>query len=132
MPITAPRANLKFHRLWLALGIGLVALLLYGSLAPAQALPSLGGSDKLWHGACYAVVMAYFSQIYGSLKSRIYMALGLIALGVIIEFIQPYVNRNFDWFDALANAMGVSAALAASFSPLNNLLRWVDDRLKKR
>ncbi len=56
------------------------------------------------------------------------MAVGFIALGVAIEYIQPYVNRRFDWFDALANAIGVSVAFVASFSPLNRTLQTLDSR----
>ena len=131
MPTLSPRnSSLKFHRLWLAIGAALIVLLLYGSLAPAKAMPPLGGSDKFWHAATYFVVMAYFSQIYPALRSRLCIALALIALGVAIEFIQPYVNRQFDWFDALANSVGVAGALLMSLSPLGSILRHVDDRLQ--
>ena len=125
------RSALKFHRLWFAIGIALILLLLYGSLAPAKALPPLGGSDKFWHTATYFVVMAYFSQVYFALRSRLWIAASLIALGVLIEFIQPFVNRNFDWFDALANTIGVAAALAVSLSPVGSLLMLLDDRLHR-
>ena len=125
------RSALKFHRLWFAIGIALILLLLYGSLAPAKALPPLGGSDKFWHTATYFVVMAYFSQVYFALRSRLWIAASLIALGVLIEFIQPFVNRNFDWFDALANTIGVAAALAISLSPVGSLLVLLDDRLHR-
>ena len=93
-------------------------------------MPPLGGSDKFWHAATYFVVMAYFSQIYPALRSRLCIAVALIALGVAIEFIQPYVNRQFDWFDALANSVGVAGALLMSLSPLGSILRYVDGRLK--
>lgn len=122
---------LKFQRLWFAIGVGLILLLLYGSLAPAKAMPPLGGSDKFWHAATYFVVMAYFSQIYSPLRSRVWIAVALIALGILIEFIQPFVNRQFDWFDALANAVGVTAALLTSLSPLGMILPWIDDRLHR-
>ena len=131
MPVDSFRnTGLAYQRYWLAIGVSLVLLLLYGSLAPAKALPPLGGSDKLWHAGTYFVVMAYFSQIYAPLRARLVIALGLIALGVAIEFIQPYVNRQFDWFDALANSVGVAAALLMSLSPLGSTLRYIDDRLK--
>lgn len=129
--IATQNHRLAFQNLWLGLGVVLIALLLYGSLAPPQVLPAIGESDKVWHGACYAVVMAYLSQVYRSLGSRVGIALTLIALGIVIEFIQPYVNRSFDWGDALANGIGVAVALTLSFSPLNRLLPYVDERLKR-
>ena len=122
--------SLAYQRLWLAIGVLLILLLLYGSLAPAKALPPLAGSDKFWHAGTYFVVMAYFSQIYTPIRTRLLIAVALIAVGVVIEFIQPYVNRQFDWFDALANSVGVVAALLMSLSPLGSILRYVDDRLK--
>ena len=57
-----PATALAYKKLWLLIGGALVVLLLYGSLAPAKALPPLGGSDKLWHAGTYFVVMAYLSQ----------------------------------------------------------------------
>ncbi len=129
LPLRSPA--LKFHRLWFAIGIALILVLLYGSLAPATAMPPLGGSDKFWHTATYFVVMVYFAQIYSTLRSRLSIAAALIALGVLIEFIQPLVNRQFDWFDALANAVGVAAALLISLSRLRLILLWVDDRLHR-
>ena len=124
-----PATALAYKKLWLLIGGALVVLLLYGSLAPAKALPPLGGSDKLWHAGTYFVVMAYFSQMYAPLRSQLLIAAALIALGVTIEFIQPYVNRQFDWFDALANCLGVVAALLLSLSPLGLILRYFDDHL---
>ncbi len=124
-------SGLAYQKLWLAFGVSLVLLLLYGSLAPAKALPPLGGSDKFWHAGTYFVVMAYFAQIYTSMRARLFIAVALMVLGVAIEFIQPYVNRQFDWFDALANSIGVAAALLLSLSPLGSILRSVDDRLKR-
>ena len=132
MPITPLRdTGLTYRSLWLAIGALLVLLLLYGSLAPARAMPPLGGSDKFWHAGTYFVVMAYFSQLYAPVRARLLIAVALIALGVAIEFIQPYVNRNFDWFDALANSLGVAIALLMSLSPLGSILRCVDNRLKR-
>ena len=125
-----PATALAYKKLWLLIGGALVVLLLYGSLAPAKALPPLGGSDKLWHSGSYFVVMAYFSQIYWRVSERFLIAAALIALGVAIEFIQPYVNREFDWFDALANGAGVVVAFLLSLSALSSILRYVDDRLK--
>ena len=124
-----PATTLAYKKLWLLIGGALVVLLLYGSLAPAKALPPLAGSDKLWHAGSYFVAMAYFSQIYWRVSARLLIAAALIALGVAIEFIQPYVNREFDWFDALANGVGVVAACLLSLSPLSSILRYVDDRL---
>ena len=124
--------SLHYRRYWLTVGVGLILLLLYGSLAPAKALPPMSGSDKFWHAGTYFIVMAYFCQLYAGVRARALIGAALIVLGVAIEFIQPYVNRQFDWFDALANTGGIFAALLVSSSPLSRVIIWVDQQLKRR
>lgn len=124
--------TLYYRRYWLAVGVGLILLLLYGALAPAKALAPLSGSDKFWHAATYFIVMAYFSQLYAGVRARALIGAALIALGITIEFIQPYANRQCDWFDALANSIGVFSALAVSLSPFSQIITWVDGQLKRR
>ena len=114
------------------IGVGLVLMLLYGSLAPAKALPPMSGSDKFWHAATYFIVMAYFSQLFAGVRARASIGAALIALGVAIEFTQPYFNRQFDWFDALANAGGVFVGLGLSFPPLDRMVASVDGFMKRR
>jgi len=40
-------------------------------------------------------------------KKLVKIAFLLILQGVLIEIIQPYVNRFFEWYDILANSFGV-------------------------
>ena len=103
--LTPPESGLSYQNLWIAIGIA--------------------------HAGTYFVVMAYFSQLYAPLRKRFVIAAALIALGVAIEFIQPYVNRQFDWFDALANCVGVLAAFLMNLSPLGSILRHVDRHLTR-
>ena len=124
-------AILHYRRWWVVVGVALILLLLYGSLAPAKALPPMSGSDKFWHAATYFIVTAYFSQLYSGIRERVLVAAALIALGVAIEFIQPYFNRQFDWFDALANSVGVFAALGVSLTPFRQIVARVDGELKR-
>lgn len=126
----APR--LHYRLCWFAIGVGMILLLLYGSLAPAKALPPMGDSDKFWHGAAYFAVMAYFSQLCAGVRARALLAAGLVAMGVAVEFIQPYVNRQFDWFDALANTSGVFVAFGLSFPPFDRIVASVDAILQRR
>lgn len=125
-------STLHYRRWWVAVGASLILLLLYGSLAPAKALPQLSGSDKIWHAGTYFIVMAYFSQIYSTVRTRALIGAALIALGIAIEFIQPYVNRHFDWLDALANSIGVFAGIAVSLSPFSKIIARLDGLVKRR
>jgi hypothetical protein len=132
MPSAIRPSTLHFRYLWWAIGIALLALLIYGSLAPAKALPPLGPNDKILHSFAYFSVMTWFAQMYAPLRTRFAIALALVALGIVIEFIQPYVNRQFDWYDALANARGVALAFILSLTPLRGTLAFVETRLRRR
>lgn len=125
-------ATLHCRRWWFVFGLSLIMLLLYGSLAPAKALPRLSGSDKAWHAGTYCILMAYFSQIYSGVRARALVAAALIALFIAIEFIQPYVDRQFDWLDALANSIGVFAGLALTSSRFSQIITRVGGLFRHR
>lgn len=128
---TSP-STFYFRSAWSAIGIALLLLLVYGSLAPAAVMPPLGANDKIFHGLAYFSMMTWFAQMYASLRTRCAVALTLVALGIAIEFIQPYVNRQFDWYDMLANAEGVALALMLSLTPLRGTLAYIDLKLRRR
>jgi hypothetical protein len=132
MPSATSPSTFHFLRFWWAIGIALLLLLVYGSLAPPSALPPLGQNDKILHGLAYFSVMTWFGQMFPSLRTRYAVALGLILLGIVIEFIQPYVSRQFDWHDALVNAEGVALALVLSLTPLRGTLARIDRQLQRR
>ena len=65
--------------------------------------------DKLGHFAAYGLLMFLFCQIYAQGKTRAIYALGFVAMGVALEFLQGMTGyRTFDVFDMLANAVGVA------------------------
>ncbi len=134
MPSTTspPNFRFRFRYVWWAIGIALLLLLVYGSLAPASAMPPIGQNDKFAHGFAYFSLMTWFAQMYAPLRSRCAIAVMLVALGIALEFIQPYVNRHFDWYDALANAEGVALGLLLSLTPLRGTLACIDLRLRRR
>jgi VanZ family protein len=71
-----------------------------------------GYGDKLGHFAAYGLLMFLFCQIYAR---RIAFALGCIAVGIALEFLQGMTGtRTFDVVDMLANAAGVLLGLAAA------------------
>jgi VanZ family protein len=52
--------------------------------------------------------MLWFAFLYRRTPTRLWYALGFIAMGVAIEFIQPYTGRDFEVADMLADALGVA------------------------
>lgn len=78
--------------------------------------------DKLVHFGLYFVLVAAW-VVFFNLKSdltihqkrnwNIILLLAAIAHGIIIEFLQgsDFINRDFDWYDALADSLGAITGL---------------------
>jgi VanZ family protein len=52
--------------------------------------------------------MFWFAFLYRRTPTRCLYAIGFIAMGVAIEFIQPFTGRNFEVADMAADAIGVA------------------------
>jgi VanZ family protein len=108
-----PRMNDRTHslqwlRLWVTIAWLLVGAIVYLSLMPAPPDVDLSDGDKVAHLLAYAVVTLWFVQIYESPRSRVVIALGLVLLGIGLEFLQGYSGyRSLEIADMGANAGGV-------------------------
>ena len=58
--------------------------------------------------------MFWFAFLYRCTPTRLGYAIGFIAMGVAIEFIQPLTGRNFELADMAADALGVALGWAAA------------------
>jgi len=104
--IEPPR--LKWRPLWLTLGWLWVIAILWLSLTPTPPRIDLPEGDKLGHGLSYALLMFWFCQLHVSRAARVGYALGFIAMGVAIEFVQRATGyRSFELLDMAADAVGV-------------------------
>ena len=93
---------------WLIVGMGLVMLVIYLSVAPAPEVPRVPGGDVVGHLLAYCTLMFWFMQLAANRGSRALIALALIALGIALEFAQLYVpGRTYELTDMAANATGV-------------------------
>ncbi|OOZ38517.1 hypothetical protein BOW53_15265 [Solemya pervernicosa gill symbiont] len=102
--------ELKFRRVWLAIGWLLVLALVLLSLLPPlpDPIPTLGYSDKLGHAAAYALLMGWFMVLYRGGRRRLLLALLLIAMGASLELLQGMGSlRRFEYLDMVANGVGV-------------------------
>jgi len=98
-----------------AIGWALVAAILWLSLTPHPPRPvDIAGADKLEHCAAYGALMLWFAFLYRRTPTRLGYALGFVAMGVAIEFIQPYTGRDFEVADMLADALGVALGWGAA------------------
>ena len=123
--------NLRYLKLWLALGYIWVGLVVFLSLTPAPPrVLGFPGMDKVGHACAYGFLMFWFGQIF--MPGRKYRALGLgfVIMGIILEFTQRATGlRSFEWVDIAADAFGVVMGWALARTPLVGLLLKVEGRL---
>ena len=100
------------RRLAMAATLGVVLMIAWGSLSPAEELPSNLPWDKLNHLVAYAA-LALVAGLAGLRPWR--AAVLAIIYGVVIEFAQMAVPGRLgaDPADMLANALGAALGLAA-------------------
>ncbi len=94
---------------WLGLGLIWVIAIFYFSLMSHPPQPMhFWGADKFQHALTYCLLMLWFSQVYRQRKSRLVLAMALLAMGIAIEYLQRETGyRLFEYGDMLANAIGV-------------------------
>lgn len=124
MAATTLLKPLRWPRAWLALWWLAVLGTLVVCLIPPPSIPLPENSDKVEHFLAYFLLAASAVQIYQRRAALVWAAVGLVALGIGIEFAQGAltVNRMADPMDALANSVGVLAGMAIMFTPLRDLL----------
>ena len=94
-------------------------LIVWLSLTPTPPDIDFGvdDSDKLEHIFAYAPLMFWFCLLYARFGTRLAYAALWIAMGIALEYAQRATGyRNFDVFDMLANALGVSIGWAFAFA----------------
>lgn len=127
MPLLRP-----FYRpnLWLALWVALIALVIAGSLLPADELPkpAFVGIDKLEHFLGYAVLSGYAVMLFERARAHAVAAVAMLLLGIAIEFAQGAItqSRRADAIDVLANTLGVLVGWALRFMRVRHLLQRID------
>ncbi len=117
--------------LWSGLWMLAIAVVVFASLEPAQALPAVPVSDKLEHFAAYAVLSAAAVQLFARRLSWAIACVLLVLMGIGLEHLQAQMalGRMLDRADALANTLGVLAGLATAFTPLRDALLRFDRAL---
>jgi len=120
--------HLRYVRLWLSIGVGMLAMVLLLSLITLpDEVNQFVWSDKLFHGIAYAGLMGWFAQLYKHDLTRIVLLIGLISFGVGIELLQGLTpSRVLDVSDMLANASGVLLAWALSYTFFGNILEGIE------
>lgn len=116
--------------LWLGLWIGAIAGVVILSLVPPPDMDLPEGADKVEHFIAYLAISASAVQLFASRRALVWIGLGMVALGVGLEFAQHLATttRQMDQADAWADLLGVVAGLATAFTPLRDLLLRLEGR----
>jgi VanZ family protein len=101
----------------LAAGWAWAAAIVWLSLTPAPPDLDIEHGDKLGHFAAYGLLMFWFCQLYLQRKARIAYAMGFVAMGIGLEFMQgQFGDRTYDVVDMSANTLGVLLGWAATLA----------------
>ena len=112
-------------RLALAWGITLVGLfLLFFPFPPSEGgVLGLEETDKAVHVVLFGAMAWGWRRVWGNgAKARLGVCLGIVALALAVEFIQPVTGRSQDLRDWGAGVLGAAVACAI---PLGTVLRLV-------
>jgi len=124
LPLIKP---LRRPRLWTVLWVLAVLLVVVVCLIPPPRIPLPENSDKGEHFLAYFILAGSAVQLFRPGRPLLWVGVGLVLMGVGIEFAQGALtsNRTADPMDAIANTIGVLAGMATALTPLRDLLmRW--------
>lgn len=118
---------LRYHKIWLALGWVWIAVIIYLSLRREPIGDNGPWIDKLHHVFAYLALMLWFGQLYRPFRKKLLIAIGLVLMGIAIEFAQEQTGyRQFEYFDMVAGAIGVICGLILSLTPMGRSLRFFE------
>lgn len=121
---------LRHRNAWLALWLCGVTVLIVVCLLPSPDLPNLHVSDKLEHALAFALLAGSAVQLFERWRALVFVAFGLLALGIGIEFAQALftTTRAMEGADVVADAIGIVIGFATALTPLRDLLLRVAGR----
>ena len=107
---------------WIFCSLTIGAVILFLSLAPVVRFT--GGTDKLAHAASYGIWTAVSLMVFRRWIATIAVLILALAVGVGIEFVQPYIGRVCDVWDMAANAVGMVLGALFAFFILRPMEKW--------
>jgi len=131
--MTQPR-KLRLWWLWWLMGWVLIVGTVNEELQPrVWKAVEIFSNDKAMHCTGYFLLTVWFS---GVVRRSRYLVMGasLIAFGGALEIAQGlmHIGRTADWFDFLANSVGVALGLAAASLGLGNWMLWLEKLVRAR
>jgi VanZ family protein len=122
-----PRLQKKYW--WLVVGIVWWTLIAVFSLISPPQISVPDNTDKLYHAFSYAVLMAWWLQLFPHPRMRLLLAAVFILFGAGIEMLQSFHPlRYYDVWDMLANSVGVILAWLLGRTGFDQLLYHFEKR----
>jgi VanZ family protein len=122
--------KLRLAPLWWACAVGLTAYVVVQCLVPPKMVPNLHVNDKLEHAGAFGLMTFLYA---GVLERRRFPLLigGMLLLGAGIEIAQGAMGlgRDMDFWDWVADAVGVFAAVIPAYLGLDSWMLYVEQRL---
>jgi VanZ family protein len=129
--LRAATAKRVLRIVWLlAIVTVIIGSVLPSDSSPMQALDSLQINDKIEHVAAYTA-LAFLPALHERRRFVIVAALGAVALGVALEYVQRFTGwRDFEVGDMIADAIGVVFGLVTGSGArfLTGAGRWLAGR----
>ena len=94
---------------WVATTLFTLSVITLLSLYPQESLPLVPGGDKSHHLIAYCALM--FPTALRKPKYWQFICLFFICFSGVIELVQPYINRQGEWWDMAANTIGIALSL---------------------
>ena len=128
--IFLPDGRLSKFKLWFSVGCVLVAVIMYLSLSSSSVVSMKHNMDKVYHASAYCCLMFWWLQLFPNTAARSVLALMFILMSGGIEVMQSFHPlRYMDWWDFVANSIGVLIAIFMGFSRLDKLLYKFEKRI---
>ena len=113
------------------ISIALTVIIIYLSLVSLENLDvKISVSDKFLHALAYTTLTLSWlfavKKSHNQLKKKLLIVIAVFSLGVILEILQEKlaVNRTMDFYDVIANTVGILLALS-SFSFLLSVYKRI-------
>ena len=126
--------ELRYFKLWLAVGYALMTFIIYMSLTsdPIEIDLDYPFQDKFFHALAYFSLMGWFAQMFHVQGQRLAFAIAFILMGAILEYMQSFdPARYYETEDMIANTLGVAIAVfLAKSTVFKNLLVKFERRIE--
>lgn len=116
------------RRLALAAWVVAIVFVIVFSLAPHLGPPGEYDLDKLCHMIAYGTLAGLPFAVFRERRAVLWAAVLMFPLGVALEVLQGYVQRDPSVFDALADGVGVALGIYLGPFARRVLNRWFGHR----